>query len=38
MSIEGFPLLVKLTGPQVSKDTNFRTAVSAQERLLITLR
>jgi hypothetical protein len=39
MSIENFSLLVDLVGPQVRrKDTNFRTAVSAEERLLITLR
>jgi hypothetical protein len=39
MSIESFSLLVDIIEPQVrKKDTNFRTAVSAEERLLITLR
>jgi hypothetical protein len=39
MNIESFSLLVDLVGPQVRrKDTNFRTAVSAEERQLITLR
>jgi hypothetical protein len=39
ISTENFFLLVDLVGPQIRrKDTNFRTAVSAEERLLITLR
>jgi hypothetical protein len=39
MSTESFSLLVELVGPQVlKKDTNVRTAVSAEERLLIPLR
>jgi hypothetical protein len=39
MSIESFSLLVDFVGPQVwRKYTNFRTAVSAEERLLITFR
>jgi hypothetical protein len=39
MSIENFSLLVDLVGPQIEKqDTNFRKAVSTEERLLITLR
>jgi hypothetical protein len=39
MSIESFSLLVDLVGPQIRRqDTNFRTAVSAEEKLLITLR
>jgi hypothetical protein len=39
ISIEIFSLLVDLVGPQVQrKDLNFLTAVSAEERQLITLR
>jgi hypothetical protein len=39
MSIESISLLKDLVGPQVRrKDTNFRTDVSAEDRLLITLR
>jgi hypothetical protein len=39
MSIDSFSLLANFIGPQVRKnDTSFRTAMSAQERLLITLR
>jgi hypothetical protein len=39
MSTKSFSLLVDLVGPEIRrKDTNFRTAVSAEERLLITLR
>jgi hypothetical protein len=39
MSIESFSLLMDLVGPQIRRqDTNFRTALSAEERLLITLR
>jgi hypothetical protein len=39
MNNERVSLLVELTGPQVRKqDTTFRTAVSAEERLLISLR
>jgi hypothetical protein len=39
MSIGSFSLLVDLVGPQIRRqDTNFRTAVSAEEGLLITLR
>jgi hypothetical protein len=39
MRIESFSLLMDLVGPQIrGKDTNFRTAVTAEERLLITLR
>jgi hypothetical protein len=39
MRIENFSLLVDLVGPQIrSKYINFRTAVSAEGRLLITLR
>jgi hypothetical protein len=38
MSIESFSLLVDLVGLEIRrKDTHFRTAVSAEERLLITL-
>jgi hypothetical protein len=38
-SIESLSLLVDLVGTQIRrKDTNFRTAVSTQEILLITLR
>jgi hypothetical protein len=38
-STESFSLLVDFVGPEIRrKDTNFRTAVSAEERLLITLR
>jgi hypothetical protein len=39
MSIENCSLLLDLVGPQIGiKDTHFRTAMSAEERLLITLR
>jgi hypothetical protein len=39
MSIESFSLLVDLAGPQIrGQGTNFRIAVLAEERLLITLR
>jgi hypothetical protein len=39
MSTERFPLAVDFVGPEIRrKDTNFLTAVSAEERLLITLR
>jgi hypothetical protein len=39
MWIESFSLLVDLVGPQIRRqDTNFRTAVSAEERPLITPR
>jgi hypothetical protein len=38
ISIESFSLLVDHVGPEIRrKYTNFRTAVSAEERLLITL-
>ena len=38
MSIAFSSLLAELTGPQERrKDTNFRTAMSAEEKLLITL-
>jgi hypothetical protein len=39
MNIENFSLFMDLVGPQVRrKDTTFRTAVPAEERLLISLR
>jgi hypothetical protein len=39
MSIESFSLLVDLVRPRIRRqDTYFRIAVSAEERLLITLR
>jgi hypothetical protein len=39
MSTEMFPLTTDFVGPEIRrKDTNFHTTVSAEERLLITLR
>lgn len=39
MSKETFKLLVSITGPAIQKvDTHYRRSVSAEERLLITLR
>jgi hypothetical protein len=39
MSNESFSLFVDLVGPEIRrKDINFRTALSAEERVLITLR
>lgn len=39
MSTESFPLLVVLTGPEVQRmDTDYHKAVTAEERLMITLR
>jgi hypothetical protein len=38
-SIESFSILVELTGPAVQrKDINFHKAVTAEERLMITIR
>lgn len=38
VSTESFTLLVHLIGPHVRKNLNLRTAVSVEERLLITLK
>ena len=39
MSVECFDALLKLVGPHISKKyTNFRAPISAEQRLLVTLR